>query len=226
LVLASASPRRQKLLALGGWAFEVRPADADETPLAGETPEAFVRRLSRTKAETAAAGLAAPALVIAADTTVVCDGQILNKPADAAEAERMLGQLRGRAHDVLTGLTLLDTASGAVSTDVARSRVPMRAYSDEELRAYVASGDPLDKAGAYAIQHPDFQPVARAEFGDCFANVMGLPLCHLLRRLPALGVDALTDLPAACQQFLSYQCPVSEQILREVPDDHPNPAAV
>ncbi len=226
LILASASPRRRQLLTLGGWDYEVRPAQADETPLAGELPEDFVRRLSRVKAQLAAAGVAAPALVVAADTTVALDGQIINKPADARDAIRMLTQLRGRTHDVLTGLTLLDTASGQAHTEVARSRVPMRAYSTEEIETYVASGDPLDKAGAYAIQHSDFQPVAREQFGDCFANVMGLPLCHLLRRLRALGVDAATDLPAACQQFIPYQCPVSEQILREVPDDQPNPAAV
>jgi MAF protein len=217
LVLASASPRRRQLLALGGWTFEVRPAQTDETPQPGETPQAFVRRLCRAKAEMAAAGLSAPALVIAADTTVVMDGQIITKPADRAAAVRLLTQLRGRTHEVLTGLAVLDTASGAIHTDLARSRVPMRAYSDDEIRAYVATDDPLDKAGAYAIQHPGFQPVARELFTDCFANVMGLPLCHLLRRLRALGVEAAADLPAACQRFIPYDCPVFERILNEVP---------
>ncbi len=216
LILASASPRRRQLLALSGWSFDLRPAHADETPQPGETPEDFVRRLSETKARAAAWEVENGALVIGCDTTVVLDGQILNKPADAREAKAMLAQLRGRAHDVLTAITVLDTAAGQAHTDLARSRVPMRDYGDAEIEAYVATGDPLDKAGAYAIQHPGFQPVDRAAFRDCFANVMGLPLCHLLRRLRALGMDALTDLPTECQKFIPYQCPVHEQILSEV----------
>jgi MAF protein len=213
LILASASPRRRQLLALGGWSFEVRPAHADETPLSGEAPAAFVRRLSETKARLAAQGVNGSALVIGSDTTVVLDGDVINKPADAAEATAMLERLRGRTHEVLTAITVLDTASGAAYTDLARSRVPMRAYSDVEVGDYVATGDPLDKAGAYAIQHPGFQPVARGRFVDCFANVMGLPLCHLLRQLRALGLDALTDLPAECQKFVPYDCPVYTGIL-------------
>lgn len=215
LVLASASPRRRQLLALAGWVFTTRAANADETPLPAEPPEAFVRRLSEAKARLAAETLAPGPLVIGSDTTVVVDGVILNKPADAAEARAMLRQLRGRPHTVLTGLTVLDTVTGDAHTDLARSQVPMRAYADAEIDAYVATGDPLDKAGAYAIQHPDFQPVERAAFTDCFANVMGLPLCHLLRRLRQLGVDALTDLPAECQRFIPYTCPVSAAILGE-----------
>ncbi len=218
LILASASPRRRQLLALGGWSFEVRAVAADETPLPGEPPDVFVRRMSVTKAELAAASLngAAPeAVLIASDTTVVADGLILNKPADVREATAMLTRLRGRDHEVLTAVTVLDLANGRADTDLARSRVPMRAYSDAEIAAYVASGDPLDKAGAYAIQHPAFQPVERARFRDCFANVMGLPLCHVLRRLRTLGLDAATDLPAACQRFIPYTCPVFESILSE-----------
>lgn len=215
LILASASPRRRQLLALGGWAFETRPAQADETPLPNERVEDFVRRLSELKARTAAQGVAGPALVIGSDTTVVIDGQILNKPADAAEARAMLRQLRGRTHEVLTALTVLETATDAAHTDLARSRVPMRAYTAEEIEAYVATGDPFDKAGAYAIQHPAFQPVDRARFVDCFANVMGLPLCHLLRRLRRLGLEARADLPAECQKFIPYSCPVFKTILKD-----------
>lgn len=213
LILASASPRRRQLLALGGWSFDVRPAHADETPLPGEAPEDFVRRLSEVKARLAAPGVHGNALVIGSDTTVVLDGEVINKPADAAEARAMLARLRGRTHEVLTAITVLDTATGAAHTDLARSRVPMRAYGEREVAAYVATGDPLDKAGAYAIQHPGFQPVARGDFTDCFANVMGLPLCHLLRRLRALGLDALTDLPAECQKFIPYECSVYPGIL-------------
>ena len=223
LVLASGSPRRRDLLALGGWAFAAQAADAVEIPEPGESPEAFVRRMSLTKAQMvarvrpAASSREHPngALVIGADTVVTIDGRILGKPADAAQAVEMLDQLRGRVHQVLTGLTVLDTAQGQTYTDLACSNVPMRPYTAPEVEAYVATGDPLDKAGAYAIQHPDFHPVDEAAFGDCFANVMGLPLCHLLRRLRRLGMEAPTDLPAACQQFIPYQCPVYAAILKE-----------
>jgi MAF protein len=200
-------------LNLSGWTFETRSADIDETPLAGETPEAFVVRLSRDKARAVAASMGgeADAVVIACDTTVVLDGELLNKPADAAGATTMLRRLRGRTHQVLTALTLL--AAGVLETEVVTSPVPMRDYSEDEIASYVASGDPLDKAGAYAIQHPGFQPVARGAFTHCFANVMGLPLCHLLRRLSALGFDS-PGLPQRCQAFIPYDCPIWGDVLR------------
>jgi MAF protein len=215
IVLASASPRRRELLALGGWDFDLCPVDVFEVPRPDEHPADFVRRMSQTKARLAAHTAPPGALVIGADTTVALDGDILNKPADAREALAMLTRLRGRTHEVLTALTLHDAGTGREVTDLARSRVPLRDYADDEMRAYVASGDPLDKAGAYAIQHPRFQPVDQDRFADCFANVMGLPLCHLLRQLRRWGLEPGSDLPAACQDFLSYACPVSEAILRE-----------
>ncbi len=221
LILASASPRRRELLALGGWAFTVQPANTLEISLPGESPADFVQRLSADKARRVAEALSAasPApearFVIGADTVVTIDGLILGKPAQAAEAAEMLMRLRGRTHAVLTGLSVVVLASGQVYTEVARSAVPMRPYTLAEVEAYVATGDPLDKAGAYAIQHPGFHPVDEARFTDCFANVMGLPLCHLLRRLRRLGQDALTDLPAACQRFIPYLCPIYTTILKE-----------
>jgi MAF protein len=201
------------MLALG-WAFELRPTAADETPQPHETPASMVRRLSEIKARHAAEDEGPGAFVIGSDTTVALEAHIIGKPVDAADATAMLKRLRGRTHDVFTGLTVFDTTTGHAHSDLARSRVPMRNYSDDELLAYVATGDPLDKAGAYAIQHAGFQPVAES-FGDCFANVMGLPLCHLLRRLRALGLPPHADVPAACQRFLPYACPVFESILRE-----------
>jgi septum formation protein len=223
LILASASPRRRELLALGGWAFDIQVADAVEIPEPGERPEAFVQRMSvakaklvtRVRAAAPSTGHANGALIIGADTVVTIDREILGKPAHPQQAAEMLQRLRGRVHQVLTGLTVADTATGQTFTDLACSEVPMRSYSAPEMEAYVATGDPLDKAGAYAIQHPDFHPVDQAQFGDCFANVMGLPLCHLLRRLRRLGVESLTDLPAACQRFIPYQCPVYQTILKE-----------
>lgn len=215
LILASASPRRHDLLALGGWSFEALPTQADETALPNEHPAELVQRLSRVKAQRAAERIIGEALIIGADTLVVLDEEVIGKPVTAADAVAILKRLRGRGHEVLTGLTVLNTVTGQSYTDLARSRVPMRVYDEQELLAYVATGDPFDKAGAYAIQHAGFEPVDLSAFHDCFANVMGLPLCHLLRRLRTLGVEPITDLPGACQQFIPYQCPIFEQILSE-----------
>lgn len=186
LILASASPRRRELLARLGLPFEVRAAQVDETPHPGETAEDFVRRLSREKALVVAAQVESGAIILAADTAVVLDGAILSKPADADEATDMLRRLRGRTHTVLTAITLLDTATGTLITDLATTTVTMRDYTDEEIAAYVASGDPLDKAGAYAIQHPDFHPVAAIE--GSYTNVVGLPLEQVVAALERLGV--------------------------------------
>ena len=123
----------------------------------------------------------------------------------------MLRQLRARTHQVLTALAVLQTGSGRLLLDICVTDVPMRAYSDAEIEAYVASGDPLDKAGAYAIQHAGFHPVKSLD--GCYANVVGLPLCHLARMLHRLGLPPRANLPLACQAALGYQCPVYEQIL-------------
>jgi MAF protein len=210
ILLASNSPRRKQLLALTGWPYRIQPADVDETPLPGEPAEAYVLRLAESKAR-AAAGSAAEGLVLAADTTVVDAGAILGKPNDADQARAMLRQLRGRSHQVLTALAVLQSRSDRLLTEVCATDVPMRTYSDAEIEAYVASGDPLDKAGAYAIQHTGFHPVAL--LAGCYANVVGLPLCHLARMLRALGLPPRADLPQACQAALGYPCPVYEQIL-------------
>lgn len=186
LILASASPRRRELFAQLGLPSEVRAAQVDETPQPGETAESFVRRLSREKALAVAAQETPGPIIIAADTTVMLDGAILGKPADADEAADMLRRLRGRIHTVLTAITLLDTATGTLVTDLATTSVTMRDYTDEEIAAYVASGDPLDKAGAYAIQHPDFHPVATIE--GSYTNVVGLPLDRVVAALERLGV--------------------------------------
>ncbi|HXZ74508.1 MAG TPA: nucleoside triphosphate pyrophosphatase, partial [Streptosporangiaceae bacterium] len=159
LILASNSPRRRELLSLSGWAFSVQPAQVDESPLPGEKPGDYVLRLAQAKAREAAAAGRAGRLVLAADTTVALDGDLLGKPGDAAEAADMLRRLRGRSHQVYTGLAALTAPDGNLVTDLCVTAVPMRNYRDEEIEAYVASGDPLDKAGAYAIQHPGFHPV-------------------------------------------------------------------
>ena len=189
LVLASASPRRQRLLAELGLRFDVRPPEADETPLPNETPAAMVDRLARDKA---LARLEAGELVLAADTTVAIDGEILGKPVDAADARRMLAAIAGREHEVFTGVAaaMLDGAGGKrLAVRVARTLVRMRALSAAEIADYVATGEPLDKAGAYAIQ--ELGSLLVDSIDGNFTNVVGLPLPTVADCLADLGYRLL-----------------------------------
>jgi predicted house-cleaning NTP pyrophosphatase (Maf/HAM1 superfamily) len=127
------------------------------------------------------------------------------------EAFAMLTRLRGRTHQVYTGVALLRLSDGLLLKELSVTDVPMRAYSDEEIDAYVQTGDPLDKAGAYAIQHPRFHPVA--DMSGCYASVMGLPMCHVVRMLRKLDIPPHADVPVKCQTLLEYHCPVSRAIL-------------
>ena len=212
LVLASNSPRRRELLALGGWMFHLSPADVDESQHPGEAPGVYVLRLAESKARACVASTHSALTIIAADTTVALEGDIFGKPENIAEAERMLRHLRGRTHQVHTAIAILRVTDGRLVTDLCTSAVPMRTYADQEIEAYLATGDSLDKAGAYAIQHTEFHPVEN--FTGCFASVMGLPLCHLMRGLRQLGIVPKTNLPAACQSYLQYACPISAAVLR------------
>ncbi len=212
LVLASNSPRRRELLALGGWMFHTRPAEVDESQRPGEAPGTYVLRLAESKARTCAATAHAGLTILAADTAVVDGKAVLGKPKDMAEAVAMLRQLRGRTHQVYTGIAVMSMSGGNLGTDLCVTDVPMRAYGVEEMDAYVATGDPLDKAGAYAIQHPKFHPVKKMT--GCYASVMGLPLCHLTRTLRPLDITPRTDIPAECQSSLNYTCPISAAVLR------------
>jgi MAF protein len=211
LVLASSSPRRRQLLALTGWNFTLRPASIDERPSPGEHPGEYVLRLARDKASAAALD-ALPALYLGADTTVADGMEILGKPLDDLDAGRMLRQLRGKEHTVYTAVVLHANHGAQTIIEVCATRVPMRNYSDDEIDAYIRSGDPQDKAGAYGIQHPEFRPVER--FRGCYASVMGLPLCHLERGLRRIIGPSPSDVPAACQAALNYDCPVHAAILR------------
>jgi len=202
LILASASPRRRHLLGVLGFPFEVVVADVDETPLAGEAPEALASRLAQSKALTIAQTHPS-AVILAADTVVALGDQLLGKPADAAEAQAMLLSLRGRAHRVLTGL-VVRSASGAHSYTVTTTIVWMREYGDDEIEQYVATGRPLDKAGAYAIQDPEFRPVARIE--GCYPNVVGLPLCEVGRALAQAGLPISAADTAAGRQSPCTLC--------------------
>ncbi len=211
LVLGSNSPRRRELLSLGGWIFTVRPADVDESLLLGEAPGEYVLRLAETKVRACASNAQPGETIIAADTTVTIDGDILGKPASAAEAVAMLTRLRGRRHQVFTGIAVKDMDSGRLLTRKCVSEVPMRRYTDAEMQAYVRSGNPLDKAGAYAIQHARFHPVE--DFSGCTASVMGLPLCHLAHSLKSVGIFPKTDIPTACQASLHYDCPIHSRAM-------------
>jgi MAF protein len=145
---------------------------------------------------------------------VVDRSEILGKPKDTAEAFAMLTRLRGHTHQVYTGVALLRLSDGLLIKELCVTDVPMRDYSDAEIHAYIRTGDPLDKAGAYAIQHPQFQPVAHME--GCYASVMGLPMCHVVRMLRKLDSPPQADVPAQCQALLEYECPVSGAILSGV----------
>ena len=171
VILASRSPRRAELLASAGIAFEVLAADVDETPYPNEAPDAYVERLAIEKAR-AVSALRPGARVLGADTTVTIDGEILGKPVDEADAQRMLRLLNGRAHDVHTGIALVsrDGIRSAVDT----TRVWFSAMTDEDISWYIATGEPVDRAGAYAIQGFASRFIPRIE--GSYSNVVGLPV--------------------------------------------------
>lgn len=211
ILLASNSPRRRELLALTGWQFRVQPSDIDERLLPGERPDAYVQRLAAGKAQSALSSVLPSEIILAADTTVALGQLILGKPENADQAREMLRLLRGKEHTVFTGIALVRLAPEQTVTDLCVSTVPMRPYSDQELDTYVNSGDPLDKAGAYNIHDPAFDPAPT--FAGCMASVMGLPLCHLARAMKQLGEAPGTDIPQACQAALGYHCSVFPSIL-------------
>ncbi|MBI5930111.1 MAG: septum formation protein Maf [Chloroflexi bacterium] len=211
LVLASGSPRRRELLRLLGFEFERVVGTIDETPQPDELPDAYTLRVSLEKAYDSVEMVINGAVILTADTTVADGNTILGKPENDAHAEAMLKQLRNRTHQVYTAITLLDTADNRVEQILAITQVTMRDYSDTEIAHYIASGDPKDKAGSYAIQNGNFRPVTRIK--GCYANVMGLPLCHLVVCLRRFGVEPHTDIPAGCQRVNQIECPVYEDVL-------------
>lgn len=200
----------------------VLAAQVDERVGPVESPKDYVRRLAEAKARAAARLLEAPTagtLVLAADTAVAerltaapgnaaqaekhGEYKILGKPAGPQEAEKMLRRLRGRTHQVFTGLALLRPEDNGLLSRVCVTDVPMRCYSDEEISAYIASGDPFDKAGAYAIQHPGFRPVQ--DLSGCYANVMGLPVCEVERMLEQFDLYPTGEIIQACNG-LGHAC--------------------
>ena len=184
LILASSSPQRAEVLRNAGFLFEIIPAHVDESCREGETAGNFVRRLAETKASTVAALLpqaSQPAIVVGADTVICVDGLILGKPANAHNAGEILRRLSGRTHEVITGLAVLSWPGGVRRVEQESTRVTFVSLKESEIEDYVASGEPLGKAGAYAIQGLGGRFVERVE--GCYFNVVGLPLARLYRIL-------------------------------------------
>ncbi|HOV06791.1 MAG TPA: Maf family protein [Anaerolineaceae bacterium] len=211
IVLASNSPRRRELLTWMDLPFTATAADIDETPLAGELPADYVLRLAEEKARACQRQAGFGAVILAADTTVADGDEIIGKPRDRADALRILRQLRGRTHLVHTAIVVGVPSRGLTTEELCSTEVRMRRYSEEDLLAYVESDDPLDKAGAYAIQNPQFDPVQK--ISGCYASVMGLPLCHLERSLRRLGFGARKGIPYRCMRELAYTCPIFKRVL-------------
>ncbi|MDE2844724.1 MAG: 23S rRNA (uracil(1939)-C(5))-methyltransferase RlmD, partial [Chloroflexota bacterium] len=207
LILASGSPRRRELLTELGLKFEVRPSNAPEEQKEGETAEEMVERLSRDKAMVVASDLT-EGFVIGADSTVVLKGRSIGKPEDEADARRMLVELRGTEHQVTTGLTVINAADGRSLTDHMTAEIVMRDFSNTEMEQSIASGTPMDKAGAYAVQDTEFRP-ATVRSG-CYTNVVGLPLCRLMEMLEELGFQRPPALNSEVGSRCLGYCPFSD----------------
>ena len=195
LILASSSPRRQELLAQTGLRFTVAAANINEDLLPNEAAAAYVQRLAEEKAQAiwnanqAADSLDDPLVVLGADTCVVCDGRILGKPTDTADARRMLELLSGRTHAVLTGLAAI--SSGKIARDVEVTQVTFNQLNDREIAQYIANGEPMDKAGAYAIQGYAARWIPRIE--GCYFNVVGLPIARTISLLAEVQIATALD---------------------------------
>ena len=186
IVLASESQRRREIIGALDAAVEIVPSGIDEPPPGqDESAEEYVANTASVKARAVSSNGHSEALVIGADTSVVLEEKILGKPVDGAEARAMLTALRGRSHRVVTGVTV--SRDGAVASSVTSSEVTMREYADAEIEVYIESGEPFDKAGGYAIQDREFAPVSA--LNGCYLNVVGFPLCEVVRLMSEVGVD-------------------------------------
>ena len=171
----------------------------------------YVQRLATEKARACERQASFGGIILAADTTVADGDEIIGKPVDEADALRILKQLRNSTHMVHTAIVVGVPSRGMTEFELCSTEVRMRRYSDEELQAYIRSGDPMDKAGAYAIQDADFDPVQK--ISGCYASVMGLPLCHFERALRRMGFGARKGVPYRCMRELAYTCPIFRRVL-------------
>jgi septum formation protein len=185
LILASASTRRAEILRDAGFSFAVMSSAVDETPVRGESAHALVERLAAAKADLVAARALGPAIVIAADTEVVLDGHVLGKPRTSDDARQMLLKLSGRTHSVITGVTLIRLPDAERRNFVETTHVHFANIPEQEITRYLATGEPFDKAGSYAIQGRAGRYVPRVE--GCYFNIVGLPLARLYQSLQELG---------------------------------------
>jgi septum formation protein len=185
LILASSSLQRAEILANAGLPFSVLSSAVDESPYPGETPAALVQRLANAKADLVTARAVGPAIILAADTVIVLDDKILGKPGTVENARRMLQQLSGRKHSVLTGVAMIRLPDGERRQFTESTLVHFRPITEEELSSYLATEEPYDKAGAYAIQGQAGRYIPRIE--GCYFNVVGLPLSRVLTELQTLG---------------------------------------
>lgn len=201
-ILASASPRRRELIQQLGVPMLFLAADVDELSITTADPAQNAIEVAMLKVRTIAAHLTTPALIIGADTDVTLDGRILGKPQDDRMAVQMLQSLRHRPHHVHTGIVVFNTVTGQMVSDVSRTTVWMRDYSDEEIAAYVATGDPMDKAGAYAGQDTVFSPIDKIE--GCRAGVIGLSLCVLGRLLRSISAPFDESVIEQCERSHQY----------------------
>lgn len=204
LLLASQSPRRREMITWLDLSVRATSAEIDEQPQDGETPAAMTVRLALSKAHMVAPSVT-DVWILAADTIVDLNNMPLGKPKTPSEARAMLQQLREQPHHVHTGLAIRDPSEARTSARWVTTDIHMRTYTDTEIEAYVASNDPMDKAGAYAIQNPDFHPVSRVD--RCYANVVGLPLCAVATLLQEWGLAISVNIPDVCFTHFGYRCP-------------------
>ena len=213
-ILASGSPRRKELLERTGWRVMLRPVILEENLFAGESPQAYAERLALEKAENAISE--DNMFVLGADTIVISGNRILGKPENEEDALDILRELQGKMHKVLTAIALVDPFIERTSVETCETYVPMRAYNEQEMEDYIASGSPLDKAGAYGIQDEKFHPVDVDSLVGCYANVMGLPLCHLTNMMREFGGKTPPAVPERCIAYTNYNCHVYKEILQRV----------
>lgn len=213
LILASSSPRRRQLIQLMQLPLRIQSADVDERTILVTDPADNAVRTAELKARAIADEVEQATWVIGSDTNVALNGKIFYKPEDAGDAREMLQQLRGNVHQVHTGIFIVHSKTGESAEIVSTSHVQMREYSDQEIAAYIASGDPFDKAGAYSVQHPIFAPVMAID--GCYSGVVGLSLCALQTVLERVGLIGNRPIADWCQRHHHYAPDLSSLFLAD-----------